>query len=303
MTRDIKLDNNTVLQDISGRKWTIKKLLGAGGFGKVYKVLPVESYYNINYAIAKIENLENITIVMETLVYDSIYDVDKINNWMELHNINHLGIPEYYGCGCLKYCNNYYRFILLEKLNINTSKLFSRRIKISRIKLIKSITIDILTALKYIHSYGISHGDIKPENIMLDINNKAYLIDYGISYHFMIKDKHVKYLKEQKGLRKGTVYYASLDSHNGATVTRRGDLESLGYCMVKWMNRKLSWENINRSNLVHAYKCDFIKRLHEGKLSYNKKSKFIYLFINTVTKLSYDERPDYEALIKIILDY
>ncbi|AYP74075.1 putative serine/threonine kinase [Fowlpox virus] len=294
------IDINTVLQDISGREWVIQKLLGSGGFGKIYEVLPLENYRTCN-TVAKIENLENITIVMETLVYDSIYDTNRIKDWIRLQGIDHLGLPKYYGCGCFKYYNNYYRFILLEKLRINTYRLFSKIIRISSKKeLIKSITTDVLITLEYIHSYGISHGDIKPENIMLDINNRAYLIDYGIASHFMIHGKHIEYCKDQKGLRKGTVYYASLDTHNGAKVTRRGDLESLGYCMLTWTGYKLSWKRINKVSLIHASKCDFIKRLHEGKLKYNKNFKFIYLFIKEVTKLSYEERPDYKALIKVL---
>ncbi|QRI43016.1 ankyrin repeat protein [Cheloniid poxvirus 1] len=299
MSNKIEISNNTVLQDITGKEWVIEKLLGFGGFGKVYEVSSRSDHCINNSLVAKIENLENETIVMETLVYNSMYEIDKINNWMRIHNIDHLGIPKYYGCGYFKYCRVYYRFILLEKLYLSTNKIFSR-ILCYRKELIKSITTDVLITLEYIHSYGISHGDIKPENIMLDINKRAYLIDYGIASHFMIHGKHIEYRKYQKGLRKGTVYYASLDTHNGAKVTRRGDLESLGYCMLTWMGHKLSWKRINNVSLIHASKCDFIKRLHEGKLKYNKKFKFIYLFIKEVTKLSYEERPDYKALIKVL---
>ncbi|AAR83645.1 putative serine/threonine kinase [Canarypox virus] len=298
MSNKIEISNNTVLQDITGKEWVIEKLLGFGGFGKVYEVSSRSDHCINNSLVAKIENLENETIVMETLVYNSMYEIDKINNWMRIHNIDHLGIPKYYGCGYFKYCRVYYRFILLEKLYLSTNKIFSRILCYNK-KLIKSITVDVLTTLEYIHSYGISHGDIRPENIMVDTNNRGYIIDYGIASHFIIHGKHIEYSKNQKDLRRGTVYYAGLDSHNGAKVTRRGDLESLGYCMLKWAKRKLPWKGLHSSSLIHAAKCDFIKRLHEGKIKYSNSTRFIYLFIETVTKLSYEETPDYQALIKI----
>ncbi|UWX11470.1 CRPV-361 [Crowpox virus] len=238
MYNKIEISNNTVLQDITGKEWVIQKLLGFGEFGKVYEVSSRSDHYVNNSLVAKIENLEKETVVMETLVYDSMYDMDKINYWIRIHKIDHLGIPKYYRCGYFRYCKVYYRFILLEKLYLSTNKIFSKILSYNE-KLIKSITVDVLTALEYIHSYVISHGDIRPENIMVDANNREYLIDYGIASRFITNGKHIKYIKNQKNLRRETVYYSALDSHNGAKVTRRRDLESLGYCILKWAKRTL----------------------------------------------------------------
>jgi serine/threonine protein kinase len=48
----------------------------------------------------------------------------------------------------------------------------------------RKIAHEIITALYYLHSFGIAHRDIKPENIML--NNKQEeseikLVDFGLS--------------------------------------------------------------------------------------------------------------------------
>ncbi len=41
------------------------------------------------------------------------------------------------------------------------------------------VLLDILHALEYVHGCGLMHRDIKPDNILLDRNNHAILIDFG----------------------------------------------------------------------------------------------------------------------------
>ena len=37
----------------------------------------------------------------------------------------------------------------------------------------------LLEGLKYMHANGVCHGDLKPENIMLDEMNNVKIIDFG----------------------------------------------------------------------------------------------------------------------------
>ena len=45
---------------------------------------------------------------------------------------------------------------------------------------------EFLDTLKYMHSQSLSHRDIKPDNIMYDVDNKIIkIIDFGTSKKFI----------------------------------------------------------------------------------------------------------------------
>ena len=48
-------------------------------------------------------------------------------------------------------------------------------------KLLIAVIYDICKGLEYMHEKGIIHRDIKPDNIMIDLNNNPKLIDIGLS--------------------------------------------------------------------------------------------------------------------------
>lgn len=48
---------------------------------------------------------------------------------------------------------------------------------------VKNVFLQVLDGLDYAHGMGISHRDIKPSNIMVDKNDVAKIIDFGIARH------------------------------------------------------------------------------------------------------------------------
>lgn len=40
---------------------------------------------------------------------------------------------------------------------------------------------DLVSALYYLHSHRVLHRDLKPQNILLDANNRAKLCDFGFA--------------------------------------------------------------------------------------------------------------------------
>jgi serine/threonine protein kinase len=86
------------------------------------------------------------------------------------------------------------------------------------------ITHRILNALMYLHVHGIVHGDIKPQNIIVQpLDRTVVLIDFGLA---MIKPKRGD---ESKGY---TDHFAPPEQLAGKVLIPESDLYSLGMTMI-----------------------------------------------------------------------
>ena len=66
-------------------------------------------------------------------------------------------------------------------------------------------------------------------------------IDFGLAKNYLKYGIHSKYKEGKK--RKGNIHFISINVHNGIKVSRRDDIESLGYNLVYFMKGKLPWSD------------------------------------------------------------
>lgn len=93
----------------------------------------------------------------------------------------------------------------------------------------------ILSALDYIHSKGIVHCDIKPQNIILLQNGNIKVADFGIAR----LDAMLNNSKERSEVALGTVYYVSPEQAQGKAPKAESDLYSLGVMLYEAMTNRL----------------------------------------------------------------
>ena len=85
-------------------------------------------------------------------------------------------------------------YILIIMENINGGDLLSfvkKRTKLNE-KTSKIIFKQLITSLKYIHSKGIIHRDIKLDNILIDLHNNIKICDFGVGKNYTNNEKFME---------------------------------------------------------------------------------------------------------------
>ncbi len=110
------------------------------------------------------------------------------------------------------------------------------------------VAIHMLCHLEDLHSSGRLMVDLKPANLCLGMSSLGHVItkacDLGISLRFK-KRTNVHCRKTRGNDIVGSPKYISLSNHDGISLSRRDDLESLAYVLVKLLECKLPWEHIS----------------------------------------------------------
>jgi serine/threonine protein kinase len=109
---------------------------------------------------------------------------------------------------------------------------------------------DVCSALQYAHDEGVIHRDLKPDNVMLDEQGRAVVMDFGIA-----KARQAGGLT-QVGVTLGTPHYMSPEQARGLELDRRSDIYSLGVLMYQLSTGKLPFRHTDPSALIHSHVYD-----------------------------------------------
>jgi casein kinase 1 len=93
----------------------------------------------------------------------------------------------------------------------------------------------MLSALHSLHLSGYLHGDVNPKNFRVDSRDgTVYLIDYQLAKEYVTPSG--LHVIEETGQRPlGFLPFISLNCHVGRNMSRRDDLEALGYTLLYYL--------------------------------------------------------------------
>ena len=214
----------------------------------------------------------------------------------ELHFLNQLkspGFPEIKKIGYFE--NNIVSIQAL--LGQSLSQLFNKYYGNFKIKDITMIAIQILERIKFIHSQNILYCDINPNNFSIGIGrfqNIIYMTNFNYAKKYTKKDnlEHIKFNKPNNSI--GNYIFSSINALRGVELSRRDDLESLGYMLIYFLKGELPWENIKCSD-----KAEKKRKIYQIKKNYDLSKlcdeipEEFKLYLNYVKSLKISEEPDY----------
>lgn len=207
---------------ICGR-YEIIDCIGQGGMAKVYRVN--------DRKLSKIWAMKEILIDNENneignILAKSIMDEIKI-----LKKLDHPGMPRIVDTVNIDYENKVAIYVVMDYIEgRNLSEILETEYYINEEMAVK-IILEICEVLIYLHrqSPPIIYRDMKPENIIIDKNGRAKLIDFGIAREY----------KEDSAydtVRLGTKEYAAPEQYSKDIQTdERTDIYSLGVTFLKML--------------------------------------------------------------------
>ena len=189
-------------------------VLGMGAFGKV------------KLAIVK-KTGEKVAI--KKVFQDRRYKNRELPIMQELHHPNIVELKSYY-CTKAEKCSDdeFYLNCIMEYVPQTLSDLISQNrhnhTKFDNI-ILKIFSYQMLKCIGYLHSLGICHRDIKPQNILIDpADNSLKLCDFGCAKHLVSTETNIAYICSR--------FYRPPELVVGATIyTTQVDVWSMG-CVI-----------------------------------------------------------------------
>ena len=148
----------------------------------------------------------------------------------------------------------HYNTIIMEMLGPSLTELFQMCGRTFSLKTVLMLADQLLYGVEYVHSKGILHGNIKPDNLLMGMERKSHtlhIVDYGLAepYWDWRTEEHIAWTDQCNSVR-GSLRYISVRAHQGIQPSRRDELESVIYVLMHWsMGGKLPWPgSVDRSD-------------------------------------------------------
>lgn len=195
-------------------RYEIISVIGTGGSAVVFGVY---------------DSKEDRTVAMKMLRGDcenNEESVRRFNQEAELLSLfSHPGIVKIYD----KYLDEFPKYFIMEYVEGITLKKHILSHGAMTQEEIFYFLKPILSALGEIHSKGIVHSDIKPQNIVVLSDGSIRIMDFGISKSFPNNFEEIKKDGEESSdMAVGTVHYVSPEQAEAKKLDGRSDLYSLG---------------------------------------------------------------------------
>lgn len=233
----------TVIDD----QYTLIELIGEGGMGSVFKARE----HGLNRIVA-------IKVLHPTLVGDEKCSARFIREGKVLAALSHPYIVKLYRFALW---DSRHPYIVMEYIQGKSlTQLQADGVAITP-EMAIDIAVKICQAMTVLHSAGIIHRDLTPNNVLLlkDQSGRALhpkLIDFGLSAFFSQSDSATSARLTETGMLIGTLLYMSPEVCLGQKADARSDVYSLGCLLHQLISGRPPFEASNPIAIMRMHTGD-----------------------------------------------
>jgi serine/threonine protein kinase len=217
---------------VFAKRYQVIEELGMGGMGRVYRVLDKKLEEEIALKLIRPE----IAAERETL--------ERFKTELKLaREVVHINVARMFDFNE----EDRVPYITMEYVRGENLKRLLR--KVGRLFAGQAIPIacQICEGLAEAHRLGIVHRDLKPQNVMIDEDGQAKIMDFGLARLLKVTER------EDTGMTPGTPAYVSPEQVRGLPADGRSDLYSLGVLLYEMLTGTTPFKAASARELVQKH--------------------------------------------------
>jgi serine/threonine protein kinase/tetratricopeptide (TPR) repeat protein len=219
------------------RRYQVIEELGKGGMGRVYKVFDTEVREKLALKLLKPE------------IATDAGTIERFRNELKLaRTVSHRNVCRMHDLGREEGTGAY--FITMEYVPGEDLKSLIHSIGALPVGKAVSIARQVAEGLAEAHRLGVVHRDLKPQNIMIDREGGARVMDFGIARSAKTKGL------TGAGVMIGTPEYMSPEQVDGKEADARSDIYALGIVLFEMLTGRLPFEGDTPLSVAVKQKSD-----------------------------------------------